>query len=190
MTGVFSGGTISNTGIFSARSAGTEQTYIELLRGALHDFSGTLYFIEDNSKFFFEDGQLYGALIRALNHISDAKSSRYRFSTFLECPWPSLLIDFGVLYALHQRSVTETINDISYNDEINFNIKRAPGFISALQVFKASLDQELKTVKLDYSFARTGFIGMGTTRCPMAISRIFSFIPQAAGLFSWGTSII
>ncbi len=189
MTGAFSGGTITNTGIFSARSAGTEQTYIELLRSALHDYSGVLYLIEDREKFFFEDGQLYGALNRALNHINDAKSSRYRF-TLTTVPWPSLLLDFGVVYALHQRSVREVADTVQYSDEISFTIDRSSKYISALQVFKASLDQDLKTIKMDYSFSRTGFIGMGTTRVPYSLSRIFSFIPQASGLFAWGTSII
>ena len=190
MTGVYSGGTITNTGIFSARSAGTIQTYIELLRSALHDWDSVIYYIENNDAFYFDDGQLYGAVNRALNHISDCKPSAYRFGTFASCPWPSLLLDFGVVYALHQKSVIETVNSISYQDEVSFNIDRSGKFITALQVFKAGLEQDLRSTKMNYAFSRAGAIGMGTTRVPYAISRIFSFVPQASGLFSWGTSII
>lgn len=189
MTGTFSGGTISNTGIFSARSAGTIQTYIELLRSALQDFDSVIYYIENNDSFYFDDGQLYGALNRALNHINDAKPHQYRFD-ISAIPWPSLLLDFGVVYALHQKSILETVNTISYQDEISFQINRAQGLTTALQVFKAGLEADLKSIKMNYSFSRAGAIGMGTTRVPYSISRIFSFVPSASGLFAWGTSII
>ncbi len=189
MTGAFSGGTISNTGIFSARSAGTIQTYIEMLRSALHDYDGIVYLIEDQDKFLVSDGQLYGALNRALNHINDVKPAAYRFALD-NCPWPSLLLDFAVVYALHQLMVLSIPNTISYSDEISFTIDRSAKYQSALQVFKASLEQDLRATKMNYAFSRTGFIGMGSTRIPYAISRIFSFIPQASGLFAWGTSIV
>lgn len=189
MTGAFSGGTISNTGIFSARSAGAIQTYIELLRSALHDYDGSLYYIENQDYFLFKDGQLFGALNRALNKINNTKPYRYTF-TLENCPWASLLIDLGVVYALHQRVILEVANTIGYSDEVSFTIDRSAKYQSALQVFKASLDTDLKSLKMDYAFSRAFPIGMGTTRVPYSLTRIFSFVPQAAGLFAWGTSIV
>jgi len=185
MIGTYSGDTITLSGMFSARSAGSVQTYIEMVRSALHDYDGTLYYIENQDFFMFSDGQIYGAIERALNKINDTKPYRYRF-TLETVPWASLLIDLAVVYALHQRSILETANSISYNDELSFSINRAPGYTTALQAFKSSLESDLKSIKQDYAFAIAQPIGMGTTRIPYTTARIISFIPMYSGIVGHG----
>lgn len=184
------GGTIAITGTLTIRAANSIQAYIEMVRSALSDYDGTLYYIEDREKFLWSDGALFDSLVMALNQINMAKPSRYIFSldgnTGPICPWPGLIIEGAVIYALHKRGILEVANAFNYNDEISLSIDRSGKYQSMLQAFASYWGSTIKSVKQDYAFSRAGFIGIGVTRIPYSLSRIFSFSPMLASSFNWG----
>ena len=182
MSGLTDGAPNIQTGSFTARAAGTIQGYIELLRSALHDYNSQLYTVESSSSTLWDDGILYESLNRALNKINYTKPSRYTW-TLDTVPWPGLLIDGGVIYAIHSRWVLEIANTFSYSDEISFAIDRSQKYISAIQVFANVWEQNVKSVKTDYAFSMAFPIGMGQTRIPESTSRIFSFMPRVSSFF-------
>lgn len=185
-----SGGTIALSGSFTVREAPTIQTFIELLRGRLFDRDGSLYYIENRETFMWSDGDLYESLIASLDQINITPPSRYLFSLDGRddsgnpaCPWQGLLLDGGLIYALHRRGLLEIPNTINYNDEISFSIDRSGKYQSMLQVFYSVWQQSLLRTKRDYAFARAFPIGMGQQRMPFVISRIMSFHPNLQSVF-------
>lgn len=178
MSGNCNGSVVSQTGTFTARTANSVQGYIDLLRSALKDNDGQLYTIEDTGSTLWSDGDLYDALTRSLNKINMTPPSRYVWDAFATVPWPNLLIDGGVIYALHSRGLLEVANTMNFQDELSFSIDRSQKYVSMLQVFANNYEVALVRVKRDYAFSRACPIGMGQTRIPMAVSRIFGFIPH------------
>jgi len=178
-----SGSTLSYTGTFSARTAPTVQTYIEMLRSKLHDYLPRLYRVESATDYLWTDGQLYDALIEATNAINAVPPSRYTFS-IETVPWPNLLLDGGMIYALHAKMLLEVVNTFNYNDEISFSIDRASKYQSAAQFFYGNWIQMLVRTKRDYAFSRAQPIGMGQTRIPYSLARIFSFSPYMMNTFA------
>lgn len=186
LSGSCSGSTIAQTGTFSARSASGVQGYIDALRAALRDYDGSLYTIEDPSKELFSDGDLYSALSRALDKINYTKPIAYTW-TMATCLWPGILIEGGLIYALHARGILEVANTFSYSDEISFGIDRSQKYVTMLSQFANNWELSLLRVKQDYAFSKAFPIGLGTLRLPYQQMRIFSFIPHLSSYFNWGT---
>lgn len=190
MTGQYggsgSGSTITATASFVIRQGNSIQSYIEMVRSALRDSLPQLYEIDDPDRFFYSDGDLYGALTRALNSINMTKPSKYTF-TMEGIPWPTLLIDGAVIYALHSKQLVEIANTFTYNDEISFAINRAQSYQSAAQLLYAQWVQEKGRVKQDYAFGRARPIGLGHTRIPFTVQRIFSMAPHMLNTFGSNT---
>lgn len=192
MSGLFpdaSGDTLSLSSLFSVRTAPTIQTYINMVRSALMDILPQLYLIENPEQFLYHDGQLYDALQRSLNAINMTPPVRYVFD-FNTVPWPNLLIDGAMIYALTSRGVLEISNTLSYNDEISFAIDRAGKLQSMAQMFYANWVTERIRVKRDYSWSRAKAIGLMSTRLPFTLIRTFSFSPGLKNTFdsvqNWG----
>jgi len=182
MSGLTNGAPIIHTGSFTARAAGGVQGMIELVRGALNDYNGVIFTIEDSGSTRWNDGELYEALNRSLNKINMAKPSRYTW-TLDTLPWPALLIDGAVYYSLHSKGILEAWNEFQYSDEISFSIQRSGKLISLINVFYNNWEQAVRSVKIDFAFSAAFPIGMGQARIPMTISRIFSFIPRVNSFF-------
>lgn len=185
MDGTVSGSPIQILGTFTARTGNAVQSYIEQVKAALRDYDGSLYLIEDPNKFMYEDGDIYEALNRALNKINHTPPSRYTWSLDT-VPWPGLIVDGAVIYALHSRGILEVPNTIQYSDEISFTIDRSQKFVTMIQVFASQWELTVGRVMRDYGYERAFPIGMGTTRIPFSTARIFSFIPQTQSFFNWG----
>ena len=174
VSGGTGGSQVAITGEFVVRAANSIQNYIEALRSALNDIAPGLYVIDDPTAWQWKDGQLYDALNRSLNAINMTKPSRYTWG-LTGCPWPSLLIDGAVIYALHSKALIEVANTFSYNDEISFAIDRSQKYQNLAQMLYQNWVTERGRVKQDYAFMRAFPIGMGSTRLPYSVARVFSF---------------
>jgi hypothetical protein len=94
--------------------------------------------------------------------------------TFDNCPWPNLLIDGAVIYALTSRGILEVANTFSYQDEISFAIDRVAKYQSMASLFYANWVSDRQRTKRQWSFSRAGAIGMTSTRMPFTIIRTLS----------------
>jgi len=183
------GDTVQITGTFQIRSAPTAQYYIDLVRQSVSDRIPALYQIDDPEKYKWEDGQLYDAITRSLNFINHTPPSDYTWSIG-NMPWPGLLVDGAVFYALHQRGLLEVANTLNYNDEISFAIDRSQKYLTMAQALYTQWLQMVGRVKRNYAYSRAGAIGMGQTRLPYTIIRSFSFHPNMQSVLSGVSGVI
>jgi hypothetical protein len=167
------------------------QIKMDLLQRRVHDHITELYQIDDPEQYKFDEGDLYNALKLASDRWNEEPPTtefgvNNLASTVDNFPFPALELDIAEYYLLTPEIILEIWNTISYSDDVQFNINRAPMLQSYVQMKMQNVEQRLKAIKKDWVWRNTRVKGIKSTKIPTRALRQLSFVPQLSFISTGG----
>lgn len=176
---------ITVTGQFVVGFVSRHQDLIYRTRQQLQDVDPSLYTLISPLINAWTDPSLLGFIEATLNDLNFIPPSSV--FTIDSCPVWSMLVDGAVVKALRAASVRENWNTMSYSDEYNLSISRAPFFKDLAAQMQLELMAKMERYK--YWIGLYGDDGVGSAvsfaeqSLPFQISRVLSWLPGMKNTF-------
>jgi len=165
------------------------QSLLFSLRIQLADNKPELYWIDDPDKFRWDDGELFNAFKWSMDNWNatppvSSGNNLLNKNNLLSFPLVSVIMIGAEYFALNQKYNLENFNKLGYSDDLSFNIDRASGIMSKLQMLQQGWLDKLSVMKKDYTLRHTNALGIKSTRIPARALKQLSLVPSMSFISS------
>ena len=166
------------------------QSLIEMLRVQLSDHRPELYLIDDPDSFRWNDGDLYSAIKSAMDFWNQTVpvsvgNSIINKDNILNFPIIGSVMLLAEYFGLVQKYNLETVNTITYSDDMTFTIDRSQRLMTRIQQIQQWMENSLINSKKDYVLRYSAKVrGIKSTRIPMRALKNLSMTPAFSFLSS------
>lgn len=184
--GTFRGSPLTLEFYFDLVEKKREQWFIDSLRAALLDKYNLdiprKYFLYPPEIQYWEDGELYAALCRAVSDLNETIPVTVNF-TLNNVPITSLILLGGQLWALMSKGILERVNYFEISTDLRVSVYRGDKYTEFLNWIRDNYFKKLEEWKKDYVLRTTRYKLLILTRVPRLVLAPISMEPRFHSLY-------